>query len=225
MPLIETKDLCKEYPQPGGCVTALRDANLAVERGEFVVVFGESGSGKTTLLSLLGALGTPTRGSVRFEGEALESASSSRLAALRCAHFGFVFQDFLLVRHLTALDNVLLPLSFSGRQDLAKDAGPLLEHLNLGARLGHRPDALSRGEMQRVALARALITQPKVIFADEPSANLDQANSAVVWDLLQRFHREKGLTVIVATHNQDMARRATRGVRLAFGEVVSDGSR
>ena len=220
MPLFETLELRKEYAQPGGNVVALRDVNLAVEPGEFLIVIGDSGSGKTTLLSLLGAISTPTRGSVRFQGEALEAASPARLAALRSSQFGFVFQDFLLVRHLTALDNVLLPLDFSGRGDRSQEAVTLLERLNLGHRLHHRPDALSRGEMQRVALARALVTGPSVVFADEPSANLDQTNSGIVWDLLRQFHREKGLTVIVATHNHGMASHASRVVRLSFGGLV-----
>jgi putative ABC transport system ATP-binding protein len=217
MALFEAKDLRKEFPQPGGAVAALQGVSLAIEEGEFVALTGDSGSGKTTLLSLLGALLAPTSGSLRFRGEALETASSDRLAELRRTRFGFVFQDFQLIRHLSVLDNIVIAHDLCGRRVPRVDAAWLLESLNLGHRLGHRPDALSRGEMQRVALARALIAKPSVIFADEPTANLDKANSEIVLNILRTFNQKEGLTVVMATHHLDLASSASREIRLSFG--------
>lgn len=216
-PLFEVRDLRKEFPQPGGSVAALEGVTLDIAASEFVAVTGASGSGKTTLISLLGALLAPTSGSLRFEGEALESASQDRLAELRRSRFGFVFQDFQLMRHLSALDNVVLAHDLCGRRVDRAGAARLLESLNLGHRLGHRPDALSRGEMQRVALARALIGRPSVLFADEPTANLDKANSDIVWGILDSFHKKEGLTVVMATHSRGGSCPASRDVRLSFG--------
>ena len=217
MALFEAKDLRKEFPQPGGAVAALQGVTLAIEEGEFVALTGDSGSGKTTLLSLLGALLVPTGGSLRFRGEALETASADRLAELRRTRFGFVFQDFQLIRHLSVLDNVVIAHGLCGRRVQSIDAARLLGSLNLGHRLGHRPDALSRGEMQRVALARALIAKPSVIFADEPTANLDKANSEIVMNILRTFNHKEGLTVVMATHHMDLAFSVSREIRLSFG--------
>jgi ABC-type lipoprotein export system ATPase subunit len=223
--LLETDGVCMEYAQPGAPVVALHDVSVRIEAGEFAVVTGESGSGKSTLLSLLGALEQPTRGSVRFRDEKLGTAGSGRLTEFRRDHVGFVFQDFRLVQHLSALDNVLLPLLFSGcaeRRELARER---LEKVNLGQRLRHRPRSLSRGEMQRVALVRALVNAPDVLLADEPTANLDRRNSGVIWDLLRELHGEEGLTVVVATHNPELVRDASHVIRLQDGTVVSDERR
>jgi putative ABC transport system ATP-binding protein len=221
-PLIEARGLCRDFKQGGQTVEALRDVDLRIEPGEFAVVTGESGSGKSTLLSLLGALDRPDRGSIRFRGEALQDAPAARLTRFRLRHIGFVFQDFRLVRHLSALENARLPLLFSGHADRASRAIEQLESLNLGQRLHHRPDSLSRGEMQRVALVRALINEPDVLLADEPTANLDRRNSEQIWNFLRDCSQSRGLTVVVATHNPDLVRDAGRVIRLQDGRVVHD---
>ena len=221
MALLGASGVWKEFPQPGTSVTALADVTLAIERGELVVVTGESGSGKSTLLSLLAGMDRPTRGAVRFEEEALESAAPGRLARIRRERMGFVFQDFRLVRHLTVLGNVQLPLLFGNRDQDADEAKRLLKRVNIAHRTRHRPDALSRGEMQRAALARALANQPDVLFADEPTANLDRRNAGILWKLIGDLHRD-GLTVVVATHNVEVIPEERRIVRLDDGRIVSD---
>jgi len=215
-------DLCKEYKQPDQTVIALADVCLSVSAGEFVALSGESGSGKSTLLGLLGAIDRPTRGSVRLLDKCIDSAPAEELARLRREHVGFVFQDFLLVRHLTALQNVRLPLLFSEQPGEIGLAARLLDRFGVGTRARHRPGALSRGEMQRVALARALVNRPQLLLADEPTANLDARNSQVIWDLLEELNREQGLTIVVATHNPELAARARRVIRLDRGRLVSD---
>ncbi len=222
MPFLEAQGVRKEFAQPGHSVAALRGVSLAIERGEFVVVTGESGSGKTTLLSLLAGLDRPTQGVVRFRDEALDSAPAGRLARLRREHMGFVFQDFRLIRHLSVLDNVRLPVVFGASESLADDALRLIDRVNMSHRLRQRPDSLSRGEMQRVALARALVNRPEVLFADEPTANLDRRNGNIIWDLLRELHDSDGLTIVVATHSHDTARDARRILRLDDGNLVSD---
>ena len=222
MPFLEAQGVRKEFAQPGQSVVALRGVSLAIERGEFVVVTGESGSGKTTLLSLLAALDRPTQGVVRFRDVALDSAPAGQLARLRREHMGFVFQDFRLIRHLTVLDNVHLPVVFGAADPLADDALRLIDRVNMSHRLRQRPDSLSRGEMQRVALARALVNRPEVLFADEPTANLDRRNGNIIWDLLGELHDSDGLTIVVATHSHDTARDFRRILRLDDGNLVSD---
>jgi putative ABC transport system ATP-binding protein len=222
MPFLEAQGVRKEFAQPGQSVVALRGVGLAIERGEFVVVTGESGSGKTTLLSLLAGLDRPTQGVVRFRDVALDSAPAGRLARLRREHMGFVFQDFRLIRHLTVLDNVRLPVVFGAADSLADDALQLIDRVNMSHRLRQRPDSLSRGEMQRVALARALVNRPEVLFADEPTANLDRRNGNIIWDLLRELHDSDGLTIVAATHSHDTARDARRILRLDDGNLVSD---
>jgi len=225
MTLLAAEGVWKEFPQPGESVVALRDVRLEVARGEFVVVTGESGSGKSTLLSLLAGLDRPTRGSIRFLEEPLERASTGRLAKIRREHMGFVFQDFRLVRHLTALQNVRLPLLF-GRSDVGDDTVErLLERVRIAHRARHRPGELSRGEMQRVALARALVNRPSLLFADEPTANLDRRNAEILWGFLGELHRTEGLTVVVATHGTDHLPAGCRLLRLDDGRIVSHESR
>lgn len=222
MPLIQASGVWKEFPQPGQNIIAIKGVSLEIAAGEFVAVTGESGAGKSTLLSLLGALDKPTRGTIDLLGNPLHSAPPEQLAAIRRDTIGFVFQDFRLVRHLSALDNVRLPLLFSGRFDRADNARALLKKMRLEHRLTHRPDSLSRGEMQRIALARALINEPKLLIADEPTANLDKGNTQAIWDFLLDLNRTSGLTIVVATHSPEIARGACRTVRLEDGEIVSD---
>jgi len=220
--LIETDGVWLEYKQPESNVVALRDVGVKIGRGEFTAITGESGSGKSTLLALLGALDRPTRGRVRFDGEALESASTNRLTELRRERIGFVFQDFRLVKHLSAIDNALLPLLFGRRPDREQAVREQLETVKLGHRLKHRPRSLSRGEMQRVALIRALANAPDVLLADEPTANLDRANSEIIWDLLRELVESRGMTVVVATHDAERVRDVSHVIRLRDGAVESD---
>ena len=220
MIFLRASGVWKEFPQPGTSVTALADVTLNIARGEFFVVTGASGSGKSTLLSLLAGMDRPTRGVLSFEDEALEAAAAGRLARIRRERMGFVFQDFLLVRHLTVLGNVRLPLLFGNCTQDTDEAKHLLERVNIAHRAHHRPDALSRGEMQRVALARALANRPDVLFADEPTANLDRHNAESLWKLIRDLHCEEGLTVVVATHNVEMIPEESRIVRLEEGRIA-----
>ncbi len=220
MSLFEIDAVWKEFPQPGQDVMALEDVSLTIEPGEMVTITGESGSGKTTLLTLLAGIDVPTRGAIRFLGKTLDTASTGDLTRLRRDNMGFVFQDFLLVRHLTVLDNVRLPLLFTGADMGSRFPTQLLQRVGLGHRLGHRPDALSRGEMQRVAVARALVNRPHVLIADEPTANLDRRNGRIVSNLLHELHSD-GLTVVVATHNTELIRNPDRLFELDDGRVVT----
>ena len=223
--LLRAAGVTKEFAQPGQDVTALADVDLVVQTGEFVLVTGASGSGKSTLLSLLGAMDVPTRGSIHLLGHALAGASGAGLAELRRDHVGFVFQDFRLVRHLTAIENVRLPLLFSERSGGEDRADELLERFGLSGRRDHRPEALSRGEMQRVALARALVNRPRVLFADEPTANLDAKNGEVIHGLLSELNAAGDLSIVLATHGADHPTDAGRVVRLEHGRIVADERR
>ncbi len=230
MTILAAEHVGRDYPQPRGVVRALDNVSLAIEAGEHVTVTGASGSGKSTLLAILGLMERPTRGRVVFRGDVVSSGreggdrsvSASRLAALRLEHMGFVFQDFRLLRHASALDNVRLPLEFAGasRATSRVEAERWLDRVGLGDRAHRKPGELSRGEMQRVALARALVHRPAIVFADEPTANLDRANAERVHELFAEFVRDDGLTVVVATHHHDAA-RGGREVRLREGVVES----
>lgn len=228
MTILASENVGRDYPQPGGFVRALHGVSISIEAGEHLTITGASGSGKSTLLAILGLMDRPTRGRVTFRGEVVScgrenggpSASASRLAALRLEHMGFVFQDFRLLRHASALDNVRLPLEFAGasRATSRSEAMRWLERVGLGDRAHRKPGELSRGEMQRVALARALVHRPSIVFADEPTANLDRANADRVHDLFAEFVRDDGLTVVVATHHHDES-RGGRELRLREGFV------
>ena len=222
MELIEAKGLGKEFGPSAQRVAALSDVDFTLAAGESVIITGESGSGKSTLLSLLAALDRPTSGEIRLRGERLDNCTAEELARIRRSSFGFVFQEFLLIRHLTALDNVRLPLAFCRPDSGPEEAELLLETVGMADRAHHRPDALSRGEMQRVALARALAGGPEVLFADEPTANLDRRNAEALWGLLGKLNETTELTVVVATHDADRARGSGRVVRLEGGRVVPD---
>jgi putative ABC transport system ATP-binding protein len=207
-------------------VLALDALNLTIKRGEFVAIFGPSGSGKTTLLQLLGALDRPSAGSVRFEGEPLERLGDSALAGLRLRALGFVFQQFNLIPTLTANENVeaaLAPLAMS-RLERRQTAAQHLEAVGLGPRAEHLPTQLSGGEQQRVAIARALARSPRVVLADEPTGNLDTRNGEMVMELLARLHRELEITLVLVTHDEWIAERADRVLRLADGRLVKDSA-
>lgn len=223
--LIELEGIRKTYAMPAEDVHALRDVSLSIDKGEFVSVVGASGSGKTTLLYLLGMLTDPTEGAYRFGGEDVAGMGDAERSALRGRSIGFVFQAFHLLPQLTVLDNVLLPRRYArggvDREQLADRARALVERVGLGKRVGHRPRELSGGEMQRVAIARALLTNPKLILADEPTGNLDEANSEEVIEILSGLSAE-GNTVLMVTHNMGLAEQTQRCIRLRDGAVIDD---
>jgi putative ABC transport system ATP-binding protein len=223
-PVVRASGLTKIVPSGESTLTILQDIDLAVMPGEAVAVVGASGSGKSTLLGLLAGLDTPTRGSVHLGETELFALDEDGRAALRKRLVGFVFQSFQLLAPLTALENVMLPLELAEHGDAEPQARMMLERVGLSDRLNHYPRYLSGGEQQRVALARAFVVQPKVLFADEPTGNLDAATGAGIIDLLFELNSEYGTTLVLVTHDEMVARRCTRQIRLSGGHIV-DGER
>jgi lipoprotein-releasing system ATP-binding protein len=227
-PVISATALQKSYRLGKRQIPVLRGVDLAVAPGEMVALLGASGAGKSTLLHLLGLLDRPTEGAVLYDGQPVSGLSVGQRAALRHRHVGFVFQFYHLIPELTALQNVLLAgmmhrtvFAWLGRRKQARAAATaLLTEVGLGDRLHHRPAELSGGERQRVAIARALFAEPRVILADEPTGNLDSETAADVMDLLFRINRERNLAFVLVTHNEDLARKCHRIVRLADGRVI-----
>jgi len=218
-----TVNLTKTYGTTLTPVHALRGVSLRIERGERVALLGKSGSGKSTLLNLVGGLDVPTAGSIEVGGRELAKLTSSGLARHRLATVGMIFQSFNLILSRTALQNVELPMVFSGRPPRERSAAARqsLEAVGLGHRLDHRPSELSGGEHQRVAIARALVNDPQVLLADEPTGNLDSATAGEIMDLLNSYIRARGTTLILVTHDEELASRATdRVVRLKDGQVI-----
>jgi len=225
VPVIELDSVTKVYPSAVP-VTALDGVSLTVEPGEFVAIMGKSGSGKSTLMNLLGLLDRPTRGRYRFDDRDVAGQSDGQLAALRRQRLGFVFQSFNLFPRKSALDNVALPLTYAGvgRDERRRRASEMLERVGVADRARHRPAELSGGQQQRVAIARALVNEPAVILADEPTGNLDSRTGEEILVLLADLN-ERGVTLLVVTHEDVVARRASRIVRLADGRVVADERR
>jgi putative ABC transport system ATP-binding protein len=224
VPTYELEDVARAYGEGSTRVMALDALSLPIEQGEFVAVFGPSGSGKTTLLQLLGTLDRPSEGSVRFEGQPLERLGDRALAELRLRAIGFVFQQFNLIPTLSAAENVeaaLAPLATS-RTERRESVDRHLEAVGLGPRAHHLPTQLSGGEQQRVAIARALARSPRVVLADEPTGNLDTRNGEMVMELLARLHTELEITLVLVTHDEWIADRADRVVRLADGRLDTD---
>jgi putative ABC transport system ATP-binding protein len=220
--MLVAKDLEKTYRSGDRSLTVLRDVNLFVPDGDVVAILGPSGSGKTTLLGLLAGLDTPSRGSVTIAGTDLAPMSEDQRARFRRENVGFVFQSFQLIPSLTAQENVQVPLELRGDPGAAASAAALLKRVGLGDRLDHYPTQLSGGEQQRVALARAFVHQPRILFADEPTGNLDAATGESIIRLIEELNRERGTTLILVTHDPVLAQRARRTIRLADGAVVSD---
>jgi putative ABC transport system ATP-binding protein len=219
--LIKTEKLSKVYRLPAEEIYAVRDVDLEIAPGEFIAIMGPSGSGKTTLLDSLGCLTTITSGKLNVLGKDVSQASESSLVQLRRKSLGFVFQDFLLIPTLTAVENVQLPLLFArAAQDKAL-AVRLLEMAGLGKRINHLPKELSGGEKQRVAIARALIASPKILFADEPTGNLDTKSGEEIFGLLAELNKKDSLTVIMTTHNPKLGLQSKRVIFLKDGRIVS----
>jgi putative ABC transport system ATP-binding protein len=214
--------LTKEYQSGDHRLAVLRDVSFSIPDGAFVAIVGPSGSGKTTLLGLLAGLDVPTSGHVLVDGEDLGRLSEDRRAQLRGAKVGFVFQSFQLIPTLTALENVQVPLELRGDDGASVRALELLGRVGLGDRAHHFPNQLSGGEQQRVAIARAFSNSPRLLFADEPTGNLDSETGSRIVELLETLNRGSGTTIVLVTHDLTLARRAQRIIRLADGVVVSD---
>lgn len=220
--VLEAIGLTQEVSSPEGKLTILDDVNLRLAAGETVAIVGASGAGKSTLLGLLAGLDTPTRGSVQLAGEPLSALDEDGRAAVRAARVGFVFQSFHLVPALTALENVMLPLELRGDRGARGAAAEALARVGLAPRASHYPRQLSGGEQQRVALARAFVTRPQVLFADEPTGNLDAATGQKVVDLLFELNRAAGTTLVLVTHDRALAARCGRIIELAAGRLLAD---
>ncbi len=218
--LIEVEHLSKTVTDSTGELTILRDIDFSLAAGETAAIVGASGSGKSTLLSLIAGLDTPTRGTVRICGVDLFKLSEDERAELRARSVGFVFQSFQLLGHLTALENVMLPLELAGRRDARRVATEMLARVGLSAHLGHYPRMLSCGEQQRVALARAFVTEPAVLLADEPTGSLDFATGETIMALMFDLNRERGTTLVLVTHDRAIAGRCERRITIEAGRMV-----
>ncbi|EJL6289544.1 ABC transporter ATP-binding protein [Vibrio cholerae] len=222
-PLVELQQICKHYTSGQNVVKALDGVDLTIRQGEFLAILGPSGSGKSTLMNVLGCLDKPTAGRYQLDGHPVDSLSTQQLAAIRNQKIGFVFQSFNLLEYASALDNVALPLVYAGvkAKDRRRRATELLTRVGLADRLDHKPNQLSGGQKQRVAIARALINQPQILLADEPTGALDSKSGAEIEALFNELHRE-GRTIIVVTHDNELAKRTKRIVTIRDGQVVSD---
>jgi len=221
--VIEISEIVKNYQVGTVVVRALRSVSLDINKNEYVAIMGPSGSGKSTLMNILGCLDTPTKGQYILNGTDVSKMEDDMLAEIRNKEIGFVFQTFNLLPRYTALENVMLPLIYAGipRADREKQAVNSLEEVGLADRMHHRPNELSGGQRQRVAIARALVNTPSIILADEPTGNLDSKTSYDIMDLLDKIH-DRGNTVILVTHEEDIARHAHRIIKLMDGEVATD---
>src|ERR671932_755708 len=223
MPLIETRDLWKTYVMGAEEIHALRGVSIQIERGEYVAIMGPSGSGKSTLMNLIGCLDTPTKGSYLLNGKQVSQMNDNELARIRNEEIGFVFQTFNLLLRATALRNVELPLVYAGVAAKAREerARAALEKVELGGRMRHRPNELSGGQRQRVAIARALVNNPSILLADEPTGALDTATGNEIMGLFERLHQQ-GNTIVLVTHEHDIALHAHRIVHIRDGKVERD---
>lgn len=222
--MIHAEALTKVYRMGDSEVRALNGASFTIDKGEMVAIMGPSGSGKSTLMSIIGCLDVPTAGSYMLDNVAVEQMHESKLAEIRGRKIGFVFQQFNLLARTSALENVMLPLTYAGvsgkeRNDLARKA---LERVGLGDRTHHAPNELSGGQQQRVAIARALVNEPAILLADEPTGALDSKTGVEIMDLFQSLHRDSGQTVILVTHDPYIARHTNRIIKISDGRIVSD---
>ncbi len=224
MSLIELEKITKSYPLGDMQLKILKGISLTIEQGEFVAIMGPSGSGKSTLMNILGCLDKPTSGRYKLDGEQVEKLSSDELAAIRNRKIGFVFQGFNLLSRTSALENVELPMVYANvpEPDRRERAQKALVKVGLRERMYHQPNQLSGGQQQRVAIARAIVNEAPIIFADEPTGNLDTKMSVEIMDLFTKLNRELGRTIILVTHEEDIARYAQRVIKIVDGEIHSD---
>ncbi|GAP74997.1 MULTISPECIES: ABC transporter ATP-binding protein [Pseudoalteromonas] len=218
--IIQVKELTKSVNTLDGDLTILSDITFNVKPGESVAIVGASGSGKSTLLSLLAGLDVASSGSITLDGDALEQLDEEGRAALRAQKVGFVFQSFMLVQSLSALENVMLPAELANQSDAKEQALALLEKVGLSHRVEHYPSQLSGGEQQRVAIARAFIGTPQILFADEPSANLDSKNGKMIEELLFELNQQQGTTLVLVTHDEALAQRCDRILHIEGGSLT-----
>jgi putative ABC transport system ATP-binding protein len=219
--MIAVDHVCKSVSDSTGTLEILRDIDFSLKRGETAAIVGASGSGKSTLLSIVAGLDTPTSGTVHIDGVDIFGLDEDQRAALRAEKVGFVFQSFQLLGNLTALENVMLPLELAGRRDARVAAVQMLERVGLGERLGHYPKLLSGGEQQRVALARAFVVRPAVLLADEPTGSLDFATGGRIMQLMFELNAELGTTLVLVTHDRDIAGQCQRRITIEAGRVLA----
>jgi putative ABC transport system ATP-binding protein len=220
--MIELYKVSKTVPSGTEKLTILHSLDLIIPDGQFVSVVGPSGSGKSTLLGLIAGLDAPTSGEILLDGQNITKMDEDGLAQLRSAKIGFVFQSFHLIPSLTALENILVPMEIAGRRDAPQRARQLLADVDLQARAHHYPSQLSGGEKQRVAIARAFSNEPAILLADEPTGNLDSSNGQHVFELMVEMNRRRGRTLVLVTHDHELARQASRSLSLRDGRVVTD---
>lgn len=221
-PILSLKQVSKSYGSGNQPLKVLDDINFDIAPGATVAIIGPSGSGKTTLLGLCAGLDRPSSGSIRLNGIALEGLDEDRRAKVRNEHIGFVFQNFQLLPTLTALENVMVPMELQGARHIRDHAASLLEKVGLKDRMHHYPIQLSGGEQQRVSIARAFSNRPAILFADEPTGNLDAENSRLIEQLLFDLNREAGTTLVIVTHNPELAEKTSRIISLKGGKILSD---
>ena len=221
--LIEIRDMCKIYNPGENEVRALDHVHLTIDENEFVAIIGQSGSGKSTLMNMLGCLDVPTSGNYILNGQDVSGLTDDELSDIRNREIGFIFQGFNLIAGLTALENVELPLIYRGvsKKERVSLANTALEKVGLGSRKGHKPSEMSGGQQQRVAIARAIAQAPPVILADEPTGNLDSGSTGEIMEILQELHKE-GRTIILITHDNEIAEKAKRIIRIMDGKIVDD---
>ena len=218
--ILQAESLTKTYRSGASSLTVLDQVSFSVNQGDTLAIIGPSGSGKTTLLGLCAGLDVPSQGIISLMGFKLNSMNEDERAYIRNQYVGFVFQNFQLLSTLTALENVMVPLELRGEKNVGSRAKELLSRVGLGDRMHHYPTQLSGGEQQRVAMARAFITSPKILFADEPTGNLDEENSHHITDLLFGLNKEQGTTLVLVTHNLDLAQKTERILRMRGGKLV-----
>ena len=223
-PIIEVKNLRKEYPVLDETVVALERVNLAIPQGQICCIYGESGSGKSTLLNQLAGMEKPTKGGVRITGVSISMLDERQLAEFRQKHLGFVFQSYNLLPNLNAIENVAMPLMFRGVPKRKREtiARAMLKRVGLGKRMNHYPTQMSGGQQQRVGIARAFVTRPQVVFADEPTGNIDSKTKTEVMDMICSFARDFNQTIVLVTHDDNMAQYADRIVTLLDGRIIGD---
>ena len=223
-PIIEVKNLRKEYPVLDETGVALERVNLAIPQGQICCIYGESGSGKSTLLNQLAGMEKPTKGGVRITGVSISRLDERQLAEFRQKHLGFVFQSYNLLPNLNAIENVAMPLMFRGVPKRKREtiARAMLKRVGLGKRMNHYPTQMSGGQQQRVGIARAFVTRPQVVFADEPTGNLDSKTKTEVMDMICSFARDFNQTIVLVTHDDNMAQYADRIVTLLDGRIIGD---